>query len=130
MDSQTSFRMETSEVSRNAGCFLRIEDRLRSEEGKFWMGGCEEGVKPREWCLRRQNCQKCKNNFASYAGQLDEGHLNQRQTQPNIGRFLRHMQPYHNSLKEVTHVNRKWSGTAFEGTKELYERISVLIPNE
>ena len=40
------------------------------------------------------------------------------------------MQPYHNSLKEVTHVNRKWSGTAFEGTKEVYERIFVLIPNE
>ena len=48
MDSQTSFRMETSEVSRNAGCFLRIEDSLRGrrdrsrEAGKFWMSGCED----------------------------------------------------------------------------------------
>ena len=92
--------------------------------------GLRRGGKAARMVPSPPNCQKRKNNFASCAGQLDEGHLNQRQTQPNIGRFLRHMQPYHNSLKEVTHVNRKWSGTAFEGTKEVYERIFVLIPNE
>ena len=43
-----SFRRETGEVSRNAGCFLRIEDSLRDrrdrsrEAGKFWMRGCED----------------------------------------------------------------------------------------
>ena len=48
MVSQTSFRRETSEVSRNAGFFLRIEDSPRGrrdrsrEAGKFWMSGCED----------------------------------------------------------------------------------------
>ena len=54
MVSPMLFRRETSEVSRNAGCFLRIEDSLRSrrdrsrETGKFWKRSCEDLGKSRE----------------------------------------------------------------------------------
>ena len=69
MDSQTSFRRETSEVSRNAGCFLRIEDSLRGrrdrsrEAGKFWMRGCEDVGKAARMVTSPPKLSKAQKQF-------------------------------------------------------------------